>query len=74
MALGLQEMRDQAGLTIQRAADWLRVSRSHLWNCEQGSARLSPGQEEDLRTFYLAQISERMQRLVASLPATEHKS
>jgi hypothetical protein len=69
MALGLLELRDQAGLPIHRAADWLRVSQSHLWNVEQGRAKLTPQQDADLRTFYLARINERVQRLVASLPA-----
>lgn len=69
MTLELVEMRETAGKTLQQAADWLRVSRSHLWNCEQGHAKLTPDQDADLRTFYLARISERMERLVASLPA-----
>ncbi len=69
MTLGLFEMRDQAGLTLQQASDWLRVSTSHLWNCEQGRANLTVEQDANLRTFYLARVSERMQRLVASLPA-----
>jgi hypothetical protein len=69
MALELFEMRNQAGMTLQRAADWLRVSRSHLWNCERGHAKLTPDQERDVRTYYLAEIAGRMKRLVASLPA-----
>jgi len=73
MMLGLFDLRDQASLTLQQAADWLRVSRAHLWNVEQGSAKLTPDQDLDLRTFYLARISERMQRLVASLPDSETK-
>ena len=75
MALGLLELRDQAGLPIHRAADWLRVSQSHLWNVEQGRAKLTPDQDTDLRAFYLARIAERMERLVASLPeASETKT
>jgi hypothetical protein len=69
MTLGLFEMRDQAGKTLQQGADWLRVSTSHLWPVEQGRAKLTPDQDAGLRAFYLARIAERMQRLVASLPA-----
>jgi hypothetical protein len=69
MALGLFEMRDQAGATLQQAADWLRVSTAHLWNCEQGRAKLTAEQDAGLRAFYLARIKERMERLAAAITA-----
>ena len=65
----LFDLRDQAGESVARAALWLRVSTSHLWNCEQGLARLTPEQDADLRSFYLARIGERMKQLAATLQA-----
>ena len=69
MGSELYELRDQAGETLERAASWLGVSKSHLWNCEQGRAKLTAEQDAGLRAYYLARIAERTQRLIASLQA-----
>lgn len=69
MRLELSELRDQAGETLQRAAAWLRVSVSHLSNCERGVARLTNEEEASLRGFYFARIKERLARLVDDLAA-----
>jgi hypothetical protein len=68
MGSELYELRDQAGETLERAASWLGVSKSHLWNCEQGRAALGAEQLSSLQAYYLQRISERMERLGASLP------
>jgi hypothetical protein len=47
----------------------LGVSHGHLWNCEQGLARLTSEQDAGLRSFYLARIAERMKQLAATLQA-----
>lgn len=65
----LFDLRDQARESVARAALWLGVSTSHLWNCEQGLARLTPEQDAGLRSFYLARIAERMKQLAATLQA-----
>jgi hypothetical protein len=65
----LFDLRDQAGDSVARAALWLGVRTSHLWNCEQGLARLTPEQDGSLRSFYLTHIAERMKQLAATLQA-----
>ena len=65
----LFDLRDQARESVARAALWLGVSTSHLWNCEQGLARLTPEQDARLRSFYLARIAERMKQLATTLQA-----
>jgi hypothetical protein len=74
MALPLFELRGRAGVTLQRAADWLGKSWSHVRNCERGLATLTVEEEESLRAFYAAQIVENMERLVTSLTDNEISS
>ncbi len=69
MPLGLFELRDHAGKTLQQASDWVGVSTGHLWNCENGRGTLTVEQDAGLRAFYLAQIAERAKRFTASLDA-----
>lgn len=63
----LVELRDHAGETLQRAAQWLRVSVGHLHNVEKGFSALTPEQDQALRAYYLSRIAERMNRLAATL-------
>jgi len=63
----LSELRRQAEETVLRAANWLGVSAGHLSNCERGLASLTPEQEAAIRTYYLARIKDRLDRLSASI-------
>lgn len=58
----LRELRLLAGVSLERAGQWLRLSIAMVFNFESGTVPVSPERYAALKTFYLHRIAARQAR------------
>ena len=70
----LKELRLLGSISLQRAAEWARVSTTTIFRFENGMESISDERYQALRTFFIGQINQRQARaaeIIGNMPASE---